>query len=318
VPSSQTQNTLPALTTPREQTKVVAAVQAPAATHDLASHGWLATRDGACLVLGRSQDPVTATAAAALGAALNGWARDAEIYAVTYAPEVLALDGMTVADDAGTALAELIWRLDCFSKPIVSLATGSIGDVGLAFALAGTHRAFLSDTSCRIHATTHGRLPPGNVLQTISAIPRVDLRTRLLTGDTINAGEALAAGFATHVIAQDQLSAIRHGLAAADPVDPLLDDRALQTTAMTDHAGLTPATTLNAPLQRALAALNGASAKDALTRTCRYDMALQQLGPNATIGDLEAHAAAITVTLPDRKVLQAFRTASSASALRPR
>jgi enoyl-CoA hydratase/carnithine racemase len=273
--------------------------------------GWTASRSGACLVLGREPGPLTIKAATALAGALNGWARDAEIYAVTYTPAVMALDCRDLADDAGPALADLIWRLDCFSKPIVSLATGATGDLGLAFALAGTHRVFLTNASCSIQAAARGRLPPGNVLQAVAAIQRDDLRARMLSGDTLQADEAIIAGLATHVIAQDQLSAIQDGLAAADPVDPLLDDRALPPATQPARQGTAPTPPIAAPLQNALAAMRGASIMDALIRACRYDLALLELGPQATADAMVARAATITVTLPERKVLQAFRTASS-------
>jgi enoyl-CoA hydratase/carnithine racemase len=162
-----------------------------------------------------------------------------------------------------------------------------------------------------MHATARGRLPPGNLLQAVSAIQREDLRARLLSGDALQADEALIAGLATHVIAQDQLSAIQHGLAAADPVDPLLDDRALAPAPRSERPRPAPLQVIAAPVQHALAAMRGASTKDALVRACRYDLALLELGPQATTETLEARAADITVTLPERKILQAFRTAPS-------
>jgi enoyl-CoA hydratase len=115
--------------------------------------------------------------------------------------------------------------LACFSKPVVTLLSGSPSTSALAVALAGTHRVAGDAFACEIADVRRGAVPPGCVVHALSRLPDGIGAYLMLTGCIIGAVDALGLGLITHCIPDAQFDAVTAALADADPVDPVLDDR---------------------------------------------------------------------------------------------
>jgi enoyl-CoA hydratase/carnithine racemase len=191
------------------------------------------TRRGAAMIVTTEDAARLTLAARSLCATLHLWARDAELYAVIFDVLTQPLVPAVAADGSGPihrCVSEMIWRLECFSKPSVSLLAGSVGATSMAIACAGTHRVVVPEAKITCAAIDQGHLspgnnlPPGNLLKALAELPGAIGAYLLLTGRTLTAADALAIGLVTHIVPARQLETIRAGLADADPIDPLLDD----------------------------------------------------------------------------------------------
>jgi enoyl-CoA hydratase len=174
----------------------------------------------------------------AMAAAIPKIARDANVYAIVLrASEAGAFcaggDVREIARLAATephtahrALAaeyELVWMLECFSKPVVSLVNGAVMGGGAGITLVNTHRVGGADYSFAMPEVQIGFFPDDGVAHVLSRMPG-DIGTYLaLTGRAINRADAFALGLVTHCIDAGHFDAIEAALGDAVPVDPLLD-----------------------------------------------------------------------------------------------
>ncbi len=188
----------------------------------------LLRRHGAALVLDLGDGSIEACTALAedLDGRLLALARDADVYAV------VARGCSPMASHAGRGerraiIDRRVWELECFSKPLVTLLSGSPSSSALALALAGTHRVAGDAFACEITDVRRGAVPPGIVVHALSRLPDGIGAYLMLTGCIVGAADALGLGFITHCIADAQFDAIIAALADADPVDPVLDVRHL-------------------------------------------------------------------------------------------
>jgi len=177
---------------------------------------------------------------AALADAFPPWAHDPEIYAVMIASSSerafcaggdirqTTERGRSNKDDAIKSLAQeyaLIWMLECFSKPTVSLIDGMAMGSGVGISLYGTHRVAGERYRFAMPETRIGLFPDDGVTWAFARMPDEVGMYLALTGRAIGRADAYHLGLATHCIPAQRFAEIRAGLRAADPVDPLLDDR---------------------------------------------------------------------------------------------
>jgi len=196
----------------------------------------------AFVTLNRPQalNALTTAMRAAMARAFPRWARDPEIYAVVVssASDRAFCAGGDVREitewaknrkaDAVKSLAEeyaLTWQLECFFKPTVSLIDGVAMGSGVGISLYGTHRAAGERYRFAMPETGIGLFPDDGVSWAFARMPDAIGMYLALTGRPIGRADAYRLGLVTHCIPADRFGEIRAGLAAADTVDPLLDDR---------------------------------------------------------------------------------------------
>lgn len=161
-----------------------------------------------------------------LEALLPVYARDPEIYGLVLTPH--AAEGGDVTDASGqdrVAGARLAWRLECFSKPTVSLIDISVSGYLAGLVLNGTHRAAGENYRFRILPGDLLGASDGGLTHWLAHLPPGIGAYLVSTGRVIGPAEALRYGLVTHLIPAARFGEIAAGLADADPVDPLLDDR---------------------------------------------------------------------------------------------
>ena len=119
----------------------------------------------------------------------------------------------------------LNWLLECFSKPTISLMDGMVIGSGVGITAYGTHRVAGEKYRFAMPETAIGLFPDVGVAHVLSRLPG-EMGTFIgLTGARVGRADAYHLGLATHCIPQSQFAEIIEGLADAQPVDPLLDDR---------------------------------------------------------------------------------------------
>jgi enoyl-CoA hydratase/carnithine racemase len=119
----------------------------------------------------------------------------------------------------------LNWRLECFSKPTVSLMDGMVMGGGVGVSLYGTHRVAGEGYRFAMPETKIGLFPDVGVCHALSRMPGQIGQYLGLTGRTIGRADAYALGLVTHCIPAARFGEIVEGLTDTYPVDPLLDDR---------------------------------------------------------------------------------------------
>ena len=180
----------------------------------------------------------------AMRAALAGWlaafSRDPQVYAVVLQSssakafsagsdvrEVAAL-GRSDREAARGAFRDeyaLNWRLECFSRPTVSLIDGMVMGGGVGISLYGTHRVAGAGYRFAMPETRIGLFPDVGVCHAFARLPDAMGPYLGLTGRTIGRADAFALGLVTHCIPASRFAEIKDGLADTMPVDSLLDDR---------------------------------------------------------------------------------------------
>jgi enoyl-CoA hydratase len=195
-----------------------------------------------CVTLNRAQrrNALSTAMRARVAQALPRWVRDPNIYAVVIAsaaPEAfcaggdlreLADWGRSARPKARASLAAeyaLNWRLECFTKPTISLIDGLVVGSGVGISLYGTHRVAGPGYRFAMPETQIGLFPDDGVCHAFARMPH-HLGTYLaLTGRAIGPADAYHLGLVTHVIPADEFSAIKAAIAEAEPVDAVLDGR---------------------------------------------------------------------------------------------
>ena len=171
-------------------------------------------------------------------AALGGLPRDPDVYALALRSasdrafcaggdvrELVALCG----EDHAKACASLAfeyamnWRLDCFSKPTVSLIDGMTMGSGVGLVLYNTHRVAGPNFAFAMPETAIGLFPDVGAASVLSRLPAAIGRYLALTGRAINRATAYRLGLVTHCIDPDRWPQITEALADAQPIDRLVD-----------------------------------------------------------------------------------------------
>jgi enoyl-CoA hydratase len=177
---------------------------------------------------------------AQIAEALPRWVRDPNIYAVVIASAApgafcaggdlreLATWGRTSKPKARASLAAeyaLNWRLECFTKPTISLIDGLVVGSGVGISLYGTHRVAGAHYRFAMPETQIGLFPDDGVCHAFARMPHHLGMYLALTGRAIGPADAYHLGLATHVIAAGEFGAIKAAIAEAEPVDQVLDGR---------------------------------------------------------------------------------------------
>lgn len=185
-----------------------------------------------------ARNAVTAAMRAAIAAAIPRWARDPQIYALAIrssVPRVFSAVGdvreivaMAASEPmaARLALADeymLNWLLECFSKPTVSLIDGPVMGTGAGISIYGTHRVAGEHYAFAMPETRLGLFPDDGVAHVLARLPGHIGMYLALTGRSIGRADAFKLGLATHCIRESAYDGICTALAAAQPIDPLLD-----------------------------------------------------------------------------------------------
>lgn len=184
-------------------------------------------RLGAVIVFDLDTDAMIASAATDLARQLQPWARDIDLYALAIHLGDMSASGATPTttrvDPVPAGVSALLWRLECFAKPCVSLLSGTVSPTLFACALAGTHRA--SSHRCTLHVgdLRHGKLPAGVTVHKLARLPDGIGAYLLLTGQPLPVADALALGLLTHTLDESAFQSVVSGLQDAEPIDPLLD-----------------------------------------------------------------------------------------------
>jgi enoyl-CoA hydratase/carnithine racemase len=177
---------------------------------------------------------------AQIAAALPRWVRDPNIYAVivaSAAPGVFCAGGdlRELADWGRSAKAQarsslaaeyaLNWRLECFTKPTISLIDGLVVGSGVGISLYGTHRVAGENYRFAMPETQIGLFPDDGVCHAFARMPHHIGSYLALTGRAIGAADAYHLGLVTHVIATRDFPEIAAAIVDAEPVDQVLDGR---------------------------------------------------------------------------------------------
>lgn len=188
----------------------------------------------------KALNALTTAMRAELAAALPRFARDPQIYAMlirSTSPKAFSAGGdvretiawaRTDPDRARRALADeyrLNWQLECFTKPTVSLIDGMVMGSGVGLTIFGTHRVAGEGYVFAMPETAIGLFPDVGVAHVLARLPGALGVYLGLTGRSIGRADAYALGLATHCIARARFGEIIAGLADAQPIDPLLDER---------------------------------------------------------------------------------------------
>ena len=177
---------------------------------------------------------------ARIAEALPRWMRDPDVYCVVVASAAEAAfcaggDLRELADWGRRAQAEasrslaaeyaLNWRLECFTKPTISLINGLVVGSGVGITLYGTHRVAGENYRFAMPETTIGLFPDDGVSHAFARLPHQIGMYLALTGRGLGRADAYRLGLATHCIAASEFAPIRAALADAEPVDAVLDSR---------------------------------------------------------------------------------------------
>jgi enoyl-CoA hydratase len=188
----------------------------------------------------RARNAITADMRSRIAAAFPNYARDPNIYAVMISSDVPGvfsaggdlreLSALVESDFASAKrlLADkyaLVWLQECFSKPTVSLIDGIVMGNGVALTMFGTHRVAGERYEFAMPEAAVGCHPDDGMASVFARMPGHIGMYLGLTGRRIGRADAYALGLVTHCIPATRFAEISAGLADADPVDPLLDDR---------------------------------------------------------------------------------------------
>lgn len=186
----------------------------------------------------RAMNAITSGMRRQFAQAMPGFARDPGIYAL------IIKSAVPQAFSAGGDLRELVhalreqprearrmlaeeyafnWLLECFSKPTVSLIDGLVMGGGVGLSIYGTHRVAGEQYAFAMPETQVGFFPDDGLAWIFARMPGQIGLYLGLTGRRIGRADAHRLGLVTHCIAAARFGEIERGLAAADPVDSLLD-----------------------------------------------------------------------------------------------
>ncbi|MGE0626984.1 MAG: enoyl-CoA hydratase/isomerase family protein [Hyphomicrobiaceae bacterium] len=119
----------------------------------------------------------------------------------------------------------LIWQLDSYPKPMVSLINGVVMGTGAGLALVGTHQVAGENYGFQMPETAIGWFPDVGFAHAFARMPHEIGAYLALTGRRIGAADAYRLGLVSHCIPSSRFDEIENALADAQPLDPILDDR---------------------------------------------------------------------------------------------
>ena len=170
-------------------------------------------------------------AAADLGVALApqlpAWARSPDVYVLILqlrsgGVAARAPDGLDLAHLS--ARLQLLWRLECFPKPLVSLLDDRIDASVAGLTTFGTHRVAGENYQFALPLPEDlSVVPAAGIAHALARLPEPLWRDLALGGRSIGRAEAWAVGLVTHCIPASAFPAIVAALADGQPIDPLLD-----------------------------------------------------------------------------------------------
>jgi enoyl-CoA hydratase len=181
---------------------------------------------------------LSAVARAAIADSLRRWARDPEIYAVIMRSATavafcggggereLAAWGRAAVARARASLGDayaLLWRMECFTKPTITLIDGKAAGLLGALCLYGTHRVAGESYRFAMPEVGFGYFPGHGLAGLLKRLPVGIGMYLALTGRGIGRADAYRLGLVTHCVAATRFDAIGRAIADAEPVDLLLD-----------------------------------------------------------------------------------------------
>ncbi|MDO9384849.1 MAG: enoyl-CoA hydratase/isomerase family protein [Hyphomicrobiaceae bacterium] len=185
----------------------------------------------------RALNALTASMRTEIAAAVPGFAREPQVYAVllqSTSPrafsagsdvrEIVQLAQRSRAE-ARAAFADeyrMNWLLECFSKPTISLIDGMVMGGGVGISGFNTHRVAGEAYSWAMPETMIGLFPDVGAAHALSRLGP-EGQYLALTGRSIGRADAFRLGLASHCIAAQHFPRIAEDLALANTVDPLLD-----------------------------------------------------------------------------------------------
>lgn len=185
----------------------------------------LSTQTGAVVVI--DLDLISATTdAVTLAPKFGKWAKAPDVYAVVLQRTAAATTSLPppLSLDAVGDVLKLIWWLDCFPKPLISLLGALLTPLDIAMSTFGTHRVASPDYRFSIPPVySLTGVPAAGVAYALARLPGTLGADLALTAREIGPADALAAGLVTHRITATEFPRILAMLADGQPVDPLLD-----------------------------------------------------------------------------------------------
>lgn len=182
-------------------------------------------QNGAVVVIDLD-DVSLATVAVTLPQQLRRWLRSPDIYALvlkrTRAAAPDPSDALSI--EANAALLKLLWSIECFPKPLVSLLNAPLTPLDISLCTLGTHRVGGEAYRLAIPAPSDlSWLPAAGVAYALARLSDGVGADLVETGRAVAPREAYAAGLLTHTIPAEEFPRIIAALADGQPVDPLLD-----------------------------------------------------------------------------------------------
>lgn len=215
----------------------------PAVAEDAGKTGILVDREHALmrLTLDRplARNALTRAMKRGIAEAISRCGNDPEIYAIALdssSPGAFC-GGAELADfiDAPKRLNEilaiqaeetrLLWQIECCIKPSVALIDGLVMGSGAGLSMFCTHRVASENYSFGMPETGRGWFPGAGATHFLGRMPDSVGIYLGMSGARVGRSDAYALGLVTHCIDGRHFDAIRAGLADADPIDPLLDER---------------------------------------------------------------------------------------------
>lgn len=184
----------------------------------------------------RARNAVSQAMIAAMQAEIPKLARDPNIYGLVIRS---AVDGIFSAggdlrEMAGVGVPpvstlaheyRLVWLLECFSKPTVSLIGGPVMGSGVGLSLYGTHRVAGEGYRFSMPETAIGLFPDVGAAMVFAQMPDFIGHYLGLTGRAIGPADAYALGLVTHVVPTARFADIEADFADVQPIDEVLDSR---------------------------------------------------------------------------------------------
>ena len=176
---------------------------------------------------GPPDQPFSLASLLALEKELVAAERNPEIYGIAAIwrrpPEGAAARQRNTADATVRQELRLLFRAEYYQKPALSLLDGPVSGFELGFSLCGTHR--VGTASCRLDfsGVADGTLPGPGLIYRLARLP-AQIGTYLgLTGEPLDARDALSLGLLTHRADPPDFQRIRSALSNAEPIDQILD-----------------------------------------------------------------------------------------------
>ncbi len=117
---------------------------------------------------------------------------------------------------------QLIWLLDCFSKPTIAMIDGPVMGTGVGIVHTSTHRVAGPGYRFQMPETLIGFFPDCGVCWHLARLPH-EIGTWLgMTGLAIGREDAYWLDLLTHCVEADRFDAIASAIANADPIDDVL------------------------------------------------------------------------------------------------